>query len=128
MFSMRALAFILIAKALLGGCTPRAYHRATNATLAVAEASLACDWGQTEGMAGTGWRWNYESNPMLGPAPSGGSISVYFAAVGVGLAVASKLLPEKVAPFVFGAVALIEAKTIATNAAQSQFSTHLCRY
>ena len=74
---------LLVVWALLSGaCSLRAVN---TGTLVASTAALACDWGQTRGVAAAGGAWKdgskWEMNPIMGPTPSTGTVDLYFAAV-----------------------------------------------
>ncbi|HSR79119.1 MAG TPA: hypothetical protein VLN57_21275 [Xanthobacteraceae bacterium] len=76
------------------GCSPISWRMVDVASLALSEASLACDMGQTMSAANTGWSTTLERNPVMGLSPSRTMVGTYFAAAMVLNAVLWAVLPR----------------------------------
>ncbi len=115
---MRAIVVLLA----LSGCAgtfgrsqPPALQHANRIALGLAAAALACDWAQTHSAAAGGWRGTFEANPLMGPAPSPGEVSLYMAGVGAALLVVWLTLPPRLRPALAGGVLVAEVHTVVGN-------------
>ncbi len=114
---------LLAGLVLCGGCS---LSTANYAALTASTAALACDWGQSSGVASLGqrgvWRGHWEDNPIMGPRPSQGEIGLYFATIAA-LNVAMWLaLPKRYRWIAPTAIAVVQAPTILRNAARIERS------
>lgn len=94
---------------LLSGCV-----HAANVTLTTAVAATTCDWGQTHA---ANWHRSQEANPLLGNAPSDGTVNAYMISSLALLVASHYLLPMQVQPFIYTFVAVVEVKTVYDNTA-----------
>lgn len=101
--------------AVLAGCSPTAQRRAGYATMAVALAAAACDWGQTRTAASDGWKYGYEQNPILGTNPHPGTVDAYMTIAVAGTALIGQMLPERYRWMFYTPIAVAEIQLIATN-------------
>ncbi len=83
--------------------------------LFTAEATIACDLGQTESAASSGWHNRYERNPIMGDKPSSGEVAAYMTGAALATALVWYVAPSWLRPFVAGSVAALEVRTIAVN-------------
>lgn len=106
---------LIVLAALMGACSISTSRHATRIGVGLAVASTVCDWGQTRSAASDGWRTHYEANPVMGPAPSTHAVDAYMAGAIVTTLAATYLLPERMRPYLLGAVTVAEVYTIAGN-------------
>jgi hypothetical protein len=100
----------------LVACTPATRRRANHATLGLALASIACDWGQTRAAASTGWTNLYEKNPIMGPMPTVRAVDLYMLGATALVVAIGQHLPEWFRASLYGGVFLVESSTIYDNA------------
>lgn len=115
-----AIRVLLVALALFcgGACSLRA---ANTATLVASTAALACDWGQTRGVASAAsegrWTLDYwEENPVMGPRPSTGDVDLYFAAAAALNAAAWVAIPRRYRWIIPSVVLAVQTAAIVQNA------------
>lgn len=110
MVGMRAFVVAVAVAVAVSGCTA-----ANRTALAISTATLACDWAQTRALASEGWPGYHESNPIMGPKPSTGDVTLYFSsAIAINAAV-YHLMPRRWKALLPGAVTASQIKTIAVN-------------
>jgi hypothetical protein len=109
------ITLILMSGCLSQGITERQHKVMNHVLFGVAEASLACDYGQTMYAAIDGWDKHMEHNAVLGPAPSTSVLTAYFAAVMVVGGLASTKAPEWLRSVAYTTVTLAQSATIVGN-------------
>lgn len=98
---------VVILALLLSGCTNAQLYK-TSSSL------LLADWSQTRYIA---THSEYEErNPILGKNPTRGEVDLYFAGWLAANTAAYYLLPEKVQPYWFWPLILVETGAIVNNA------------
>ncbi len=107
-------AWIALVALQLSACSGSLKH-VNRIGLGLSTITTACDWGQTRSAATKGWRDHYEANPVMGSTPSTGRVDAYLGAVIASTVLLGYVLPEKLRPFLYGAVIAIEVDTIAGN-------------
>lgn len=108
---MKAILFT----ALLSACTPTLKH-VNRVGMAVAAASLACDYGQTRWHAARGWNGFREANPMLGPTPSTLTVTGWFLSTAIVGGLFSLTLPERIRPILYSGITGRQLVSVVRNA------------
>jgi len=107
---------VLAIVTLLAACSPTALRYVNRAGLAVAESSIACDWGDTRWSASRGWATQHERNMIMGSTPSVATVDMYMAGSAAAVAAAWAALPERWRFIAWGSALIVQADAIAHNA------------
>lgn len=113
---------LVCAVLLAGGCANGYVNRGA---LIASTAALVCDGMQTMKTANGGWSGSYERNPIMGPAPDGLTVGVYFASAVVFNAFAWAVTPAKYRAALPTTIAAVQTRTVLRNISHG---TGLCGF
>jgi len=101
--------YLIVILVMLNGCSLK------QITYTAALTTLAADWAQTKDLREMG---HYEKNPIMGKQPSQEIVDLYFGSIFLAVVASHYVLNDKWAPWVYGAITLIETRSVWRNASR----------